>query len=262
MSDTLKSALVSAVGWPIPLLHGDTGVLDRWLWLRDRLPRSSGAKLLDVGCGSGAFTIGAALRGYDALGLSWDERNNGVAIARAAMCKAGTARFEAWDVRRLAERADFAETFDVVMMVEVIEHVLDDARLLRSAAGCLKPGGRLLLTTPNIDFKAIIPSNDGPFSTTEDGGHVRKGYGEDELRRLAAEASLDVDGVSFCMGVLSQKITSLFHAFSRIHPLLGSAMITPLRVVPPIMDAAVTRAIGYPEFSICLEARKPLRATT
>ena len=35
--------------------------------------------LIDIGCGSGAFSIGAALRGYNSLGLSWDERNQQVA---------------------------------------------------------------------------------------------------------------------------------------------------------------------------------------
>jgi 2-polyprenyl-3-methyl-5-hydroxy-6-metoxy-1,4-benzoquinol methylase len=70
-----KSLLVRIFGFRATVIHGDLLVLDRWLWLKKRLPFTrNGEKLIDVGCGSGAFTIGAALRGYQAIGLSWDVR--------------------------------------------------------------------------------------------------------------------------------------------------------------------------------------------
>ena len=56
------------------LIHGDPLVLDRWLWICKWLPKTNeDLSILDVGCGSGAFTINAAARGYKALGLSWDK---------------------------------------------------------------------------------------------------------------------------------------------------------------------------------------------
>src|SRR5215831_19166903 len=87
-----KSVLVRLFGFPATLVHGDTLVLDRWRWLKRRLPQTAnGEKLIDVGCGTGAFTIGAARRGYVALGLSWDERNQAEATRRAAICRADQA---------------------------------------------------------------------------------------------------------------------------------------------------------------------------
>ncbi len=97
--------LVRALGFPATLIHGDTLVWDRWRWLKPRLKEYHG-NLLDVGCGSGAFTIGAARMGYDALGLSWDKRNQTVAAQRAAIAKAQGAHFDVCDVRHLGERAD------------------------------------------------------------------------------------------------------------------------------------------------------------
>ena len=107
---------------------------------------SGSRSLVDVGCGTGAFTMGAALRGYRALGLSWDSRNQTVAQQRAKICKADTASFEVQDVRRLDERPDLAEQFDVAICCECIEHIVDDVKLMKDMARCLKPEGVLLLT--------------------------------------------------------------------------------------------------------------------
>ncbi|QIZ72488.1 class I SAM-dependent methyltransferase [Oxynema aestuarii] len=254
----MKSALVKILGFPATLIHGDTLVLDRWLWLKERLPQTSTSdKLIDIGCGTGAFTIGAALLGYEALGLSWDERNQSVAKQRALLCGAKSANFEVLDVRKLDRRQDLIAQFDLAISLEVIEHILDDRKLMRDIANCLKPGGRLLLTTPNYDYKPITAMDKGPFPTVETGWHVRKGYTEASLINLCKEAGFVVDSISFCSGFFSQKTTFFFRFFSKIHPLLGWSFILPLRGLPPLVDPVVTKLLHWPEFSICLEAHKP-----
>jgi len=254
----VNSSLVKVFGFPATLIHGDTLVLDRWLWLKKRLPRTASAEeLIDVGCGSGAFTIGAARRGYRALGLSYEERNLRVANERAAICDAPAARFESFDIRRLDRRDDLRSSFDVAVCLEVIEHILDDCKLMRDIAGCLKPGGRLLLTTPNFHYRAITKNENGPFSTVEDGWHVRKGYTEERLRDLCADAGLIFDACTFCSGFISQKVTYVMRVLSNTHPLLGWAAVLPLRAVPPVFDSLVTRLMSWPYFSIGLEAHKP-----
>ena len=253
----MSSALVKVFGHRATLIHGDTLVLDRWRWICQRLPRSDQRPALaDVGCGTGAFTIGAALRGYRALGLSWDERNQQVAAERAVMCGAGNASFEVLDVRRLDSKADLRGVFDVVVCTENIEHILDDRKLMRDIAACLKPGGRLLLTTPYEHYRPITAGDEGPFSRIEDGGHVRRGYTEARLQELCQEAGLSVDAFSYCSGILSQKITRLFRTVSRIHPLIGWASILPLRILPPLFDSWLTNRLQWPFYSICLESHK------
>lgn len=241
----------------MPLFHADTAVLDRWLWLKERLSRDEKpGRLIELGCGTGAFTIGAALLGYEALGVSWDERNQNVAAERAAMCKAKNAKFEVQDLRDLHKREDLTGMFDVAVCCEVIEHIIDDRKLMRDIARCLKPNGRLLLTTPNLDLRPIDPTHAGPFPEVEDGGHVRKGYGPEDLERLCREAKLGIDAISYCTGFVSQTITRLYFLGKKIHPLLAWAVIHPLRILPPLLDQKVTDLIRYPCYSICLEAHK------
>ena len=72
---------------------------------------------------------------------------------------------------------DFEDgSFDFVITFQVIEHIDDDAAFVREIARVLRPGGRLILTTPNA-----------PMSLTRNPWHVRE-YRIDELRRLLSEA--------------------------------------------------------------------------
>jgi SAM-dependent methyltransferase len=253
-----KSLLVKLFGFPATLIHGDTLVRDRWVWLKRRLPKTANAeRLIDIGCGTGAFTIGASLRGYRALGLSWDDRNQGVATERASICNAKAAQFEVLDVRRLHERDDLKGKFDVAVCLETIEHILDDRKLLCDISGCLKPGGRLLLTTPHYFYRSITNEDNGPFCPEETGWHVRRGYTHSMLNELCSQSGLVCEEVSYCSGLVSQKVTTILRTLSRIHPLLGWATILPLRLFPTSLDKLLTNAVRWPEYSICLSAYKP-----
>ena len=253
-----RSALVKFFGFPATLVHGDPLVLDRWFWLKARLPKTkNGERLLDVGCGTGAFSIGAALRGYRALGLSWDKRNQLVARERAAYSKTLSTEFEVLDIRELDRRVDLVGNFDVVICLETIEHVLEDLKLMQAIARCLKPGGRLLLTTPYLLYRAISPGDMGPFSTVEDGWHVRRGYSRVMLEELCEHSGLKVERISYCSGYLSQKVAAVMRRLSATNAMLAWALILPLRVLPPLLDPVITRLLGWPHYSICLEAYKP-----
>jgi SAM-dependent methyltransferase len=252
-----RSILTRIIGFPATLIHGDTLVLDRWRWIKKRLPiTKKKEKLIDIGCGTGAFTIGAALRGYEALGLSWDERNQRVADERARICKAYSARFEVLDVRKLDTREDFYQQFDIAICCETIEHILDDKKLFEDIASCLKPGGRLLLTTPNLLYRPITSGDDGPFSTKEDGGHVRRGYTQESLETLCTTSRFVAGQITFCSGILSQKITGVMRILSTVHPLFAWIIVLPLRMLPIAFDKPVTSLTGWPYYSICLEAIK------
>jgi 2-polyprenyl-3-methyl-5-hydroxy-6-metoxy-1,4-benzoquinol methylase len=253
-----KSLLTKVIGFSATLIYGDTLILDRWCWLKSRLPRTkNGEKLIDIGCGTGAFSIGAALRGYSCLGLTWDEREQRVANDRSKICKTNEAKFETLDVRNLDMRKDLIEQFDAALCLENTEHILNDLKLFQDISVCLKPGGRLLLTTPNFLYRAITKSDNGPFSKFEDGSHVRRGYSSAMLEELCRNSGLVTERISFCGGFLSQKITAVMRVLSKIHPLVGWTAVLPLRLLPPIFDKIITDFMRWPYFSICLEAYKP-----
>jgi SAM-dependent methyltransferase len=258
MDDHRKSFLVRAFGFSATLIHGDTLELDRWRWLIRHLPRTrNGERLLDVGCGSGAFTIGAALRGYKSVGLSWDERNQATATLRAEIVRAPEVKFPVIDARRLDEIESFSGQFDFVICLEVTEHIIDDLKLFRDIYSCLKPGGRLLLTTPNYNYVAISPTDNGPFETSETGWHVRRGYTPAMLRELCDMSGFTVEQIGYCSFFFSQMITRLLRSLQKRFGLAGWAAVLPLRVLPLALDRWLGRAFTRPGFSITLVAYKP-----
>jgi len=256
-----KSLLLRLIGYPALLIHGDPMVLDRWRWLKQRLPGTrNDERLLDCGCGTGAFSIGAAKRGYRATGVTNDEAAVARAQERADYLKPGFANFEAGDIRRLADRSDFQGVFEIAICLEVIEHLADDRSLMQNLAACLKPGGRLLLTTPYYHYIAVTPDEEGPRSEIEHetcGWHVRRGYTVGMLQELCQDAGMVIEEVSYCSGFLSQRLTALMRVLTRVHYLFAWAAVLPLRILPPLFDGLLTRLIGWRYYSICIEAYKP-----
>jgi SAM-dependent methyltransferase len=108
--------------------------------LRD-LPR--GLRVLDVGCGSGVH--GAELKRL--LG----HRVTGVDISAASIAKA-QARLEAAHVADVTKPAEypFPPGFDLIVFSDILEHLYDPVAVLRSHVELLKPGGRILVSLPNI----------------------------------------------------------------------------------------------------------------
>lgn len=115
-----------------------------------------------------------------------------------------------------------------------------------------------MFTTPNYYYRAIKAGDNGLFSKEKDGGHVSRGYTMAMLMELCEHAGLICENTSFCSGFLRQKTTFLLRMLSRVHLLLGWIMTLPLRILPPILDSAITNLIHWPYFSICIEAYKPM----
>lgn len=104
------------------------------------LPPGRGRRLLDVGSGSGDFLLRMRARGWNVLGVEPDP------------VAAASARAKDLDVRdgMLADAAFPDDTFDAIVLSHVIEHVHDPVALLRECGRVLRPGGVLVLMTPNL----------------------------------------------------------------------------------------------------------------
>ena len=116
-----------------------------WRWERRRSlllgEARPGERVLDLGCGAAHFTAALSAHGCSVVGTDIAER----ALERARAVAPGA------DLRPLGPDGELPlghREVDLVWCSEVIEHVPDAAALLTEVRRVLRPGGRLLLTTP------------------------------------------------------------------------------------------------------------------
>jgi SAM-dependent methyltransferase len=246
--------IASTLGW-LPGMLADPIVFQRWRWLHRTARR--GARTLDAGCGAGWFAFYLASIGNEVLGVSFDPTAIAAAKRRAdARGLTGTS-FLQGDLRELDRFGESLGTFDLIICFETIEHIRDDAKLVRDLAARLNPGGRLMLTTPSDDHPALIGEE---LSETEDGGHVRFGYSLPELRALCEAAGLRVIEEAGLGGWVVQK---LFNITLRMVPALGflGAEIMGLTLRPlQLFDRPITALLGYPKLCVSMIAERPAAA--
>ena len=111
------------------------------------LPKvKNGGRLLDMGCGNGAFLIKARSAGWNVIGVDFDVDATKVA------------RTHGFDIRLggIEEINPTTDQFDVITLAHVIEHVHNPIEVLRACYRLLKPGGFLWLETPNISSEGHL----------------------------------------------------------------------------------------------------------
>ncbi len=252
----MENMLVKLIGYTATVLHGDTAVFDRWLWLRKNI-QSGNLRTLDAGCGSGAFTIYAAKLGNEAVGVSFNEQNNKKGELRAKILNISNVKFMQGDLRKLDEMSKDLGKFDQIICFETIEHILNDKKLIKDFYSLLNSGGKLLLTTPYKYYKHLY-GDQIEMAVCENGDHVRRGYTFEELRNLLREVGFKMELEEFITGFISQQLINLIRIIGDIGPGFGKIawVITfPLRILV-IFDTPLTKLINYPFFSVAIIANK------
>jgi 2-polyprenyl-6-hydroxyphenyl methylase/3-demethylubiquinone-9 3-methyltransferase len=112
----------------------------------------AGVHILDVGCGAGLVTEAMSLLGATVLGIDAAERNILVA-ARHAGSIGSTVEYRHALPEELVEAAG---QFDVVLSLEVVEHVIDVPQFLEALARLVAPGGLLVIGTLNRTLRSFV----------------------------------------------------------------------------------------------------------
>lgn len=112
----------------------------------------AGKRLLDIGCGGGLLCEPMTRLGFSVTGVDASERNIGTARAHATSV--------GLDIDYRASTAEALEAageppFDMILNMEVIEHVADPGEFLRSTARLLAPGGLMIVATLNRTVKSF-----------------------------------------------------------------------------------------------------------
>jgi 2-polyprenyl-6-hydroxyphenyl methylase/3-demethylubiquinone-9 3-methyltransferase len=154
-----------------------------------------GLRLLDIGCGGGLLCEPMSRLGFHVVGVDASERNIGTASAHAAE-QGLQIDYRASTAEALVDAGEPA--FDLILNMEVIEHVADPGEFLRSCAQLLAPGGLMIVATLNRTLKAFALAKVGAEyvlrwlpAGTHDWSKFLK---PEEVRGFLAQEPLSVDG--------------------------------------------------------------------
>jgi len=144
-------------------------------WSADKKDRS--LAIYDAGAGFGQYS-----HWLSGLSPKWtitaiDVKDEQVADCNAFFQRIGRpqVRFEVGDVTRYTR----PDTFELVVCVDVMEHILEDEAALRCYSASLKSGGMLIISTPSDQGGSDV-HEEGEGSFIEE--HVRDGYNIDDIR--------------------------------------------------------------------------------
>jgi 2-polyprenyl-6-hydroxyphenyl methylase/3-demethylubiquinone-9 3-methyltransferase len=153
-----------------------------------------GLRILDIGCGAGILSEPLARLGASVVGA--DPAGENIEAARAHAEATGIAvDYRATTAEALAEAG---EEFDIVLAMEVVEHVVDVPAFVATCASMVKPGGLMFAATLNRTLKSFALAIVGAEYVL---GWVPRGTHQwdkfvkpQELERAFEDAGLDVTG--------------------------------------------------------------------
>jgi len=153
----------------------------------------AGLNTLDIGCGGGILSESMDRLGARVHGIDVTEKN--IHVARRHVAQTGlSVTYEHVSAETLS--ADAPESYDVVLDMEVVEHVADLPVFLAACCGLLKPGGVMLVATINrtwLSWLFAIVGAEYILRWLSKGTHQwRRFRRPDEIEQLIAEHGLQV----------------------------------------------------------------------
>jgi len=148
-------------------------------------------EILDAGAGFGQYSYFCAKRFREAHILGLDIAPDFVAYGNRFFTKMGMnrIRFEQADITTLS----YQNRFDLILAVDVLEHIADDEALLQCFFRALKTGGHLIVSTPTVYRKN--PKDAGFVAE-----HFREGYSEEGIYHKFGKAGFRIGELVYAYG--------------------------------------------------------------
>lgn len=112
-----------------------------------------GKNVIDIGCGGGILSESMAAANAIVTGVDLAQESIAVAIAHAKK-NSLSINYYCEDIEIIAENNP--EKFDVLTCMELLEHVPDPAKMVKTCATLVKPGGHLFFSTINRNWKSYV----------------------------------------------------------------------------------------------------------
>ncbi len=217
--------------------------------------RQGDREVLDAGSGNGFFSWLAYKSGASVVAYNIDGAQ--VAKAHAYLInhkRANPARL-ALEHRSLHDLSFETRRFDEIICYETLEHIKDDADVVRSFSRVLRPGGTLHLCCP---FRLHPRHLAERLDLAETGGHVRHGYTDDDYRALLTPLGFQIEEI---VGLGSSRVYWADRIMRSIRNRVGDATALPLLPLA-LLVLRFDRSNPRVPFSLYVRATKPGRVVS
>lgn len=224
-------------------LHTRNRALLKQFW------RAGPRDVLDAGSGNGYFSWLAYQSGARVVAMNFDAEQ----VRKARDFLVGFRRADPqrlrFEQRNLYDLASENRTFDEIICFEVLEHVRNDAMVVKEFHRLLRPGGALHLCCPN---RAHPRHQAEELDLEEGGGHVRSGYTEADYRELLEPVGFRIDHVA---GLGSRALYRADESLRKLRERFGDLITLPL--LPLALPFVWADGLDPPEpFSLYVRAIK------
>lgn len=191
--------MVAGRYWPTRMLFTLLHIFFLRAWyvrraLKDILDGMGGpVQMLDAGTGFGQFAYWVAKKYPNVKIHAVDIKQEYLDRAEIFFTQAQISDRATFAIDDLTElEAD--GPFDLILSVDVMEHIEEDVRVFEHFFRVLRPGGRLIINTPSDTGGSDVGVQGGESFIGE---HVRGGYGREEIRKKLIRAGLVVDSIRY-----------------------------------------------------------------
>lgn len=200
-----------------------------------------GGRILDMAGAQGNFSLTLAELGYD---VTWNDLREELVDYVKMKHEYGKITFAPGNAFEL----EFEQPFDCVVATEIIEHVAHPDDFLRQLANLVRPGGYIVLTTPNgAYFRNTLPRfsdcenpeafEDIQFQPNSD-GHIFLMW-PDELETLAEDAGLKIDR----LGLFTNPLTNGHLKTSGLLKVLPQSIVQGMEAVMGCIPSGLTKRL-------------------
>lgn len=192
----------------------------RWRFIKNYI--NLGAQTtLDIGCGAGIllFEMAKNLPNITAVGVDINEESIEHANQIKNKLKLKNLIFHCLDITRSFSRLD--NCFEQVLLIDVLEHVVEDEKLIAAVSNILKPGGNLIISVPTPNYPKIFG-----IEFHKEIGHVRDGYWMEELIEMLGKHGLSIEEHCYYTYYPSATLCGIY--YKHIHKKKLSLLVSPI----------------------------------
>lgn len=156
-------------------------------------------KILDAGTGYGQYTYFMHKKMKPNHIHSIDVKKEWIEDCKSFFKpKTKEVTFEVADLLKI----DYDEQFDLIICIDVMEHIEDDVSVFKNFYRALKPGGYLLVNSPSIYGGSDVHDDEDESFIGE---HARDGYSEDDFHKKLEPIGYEIEKIVFSYGFWGDK---------------------------------------------------------